>query len=165
VQHLSNYYHSRPQLQLAQQLVASTRAFQRVFFCNSGTEANEAALKFARKYALIEAMRASGGEGAAGALPAAFTGFSCKDPAAAAFCATRGGQCDCWPQAASTGSPLSKALRTEFVAFTNGFHGRSMGALATTHKPAIRQPFSAFPADVKFARFNNAAGALRMKGL
>jgi acetylornithine/N-succinyldiaminopimelate aminotransferase len=31
--------------------------------------------------------------------------------------------------------------RKEFVAFTHGFHGRSTGALAVTHKPAIREPF------------------------
>ncbi len=31
--------------------------------------------------------------------------------------------------------------RKRFVAFTHGFHGRSTGALAVTHKPAIREPF------------------------
>ena len=48
--HVSNLYHSAPQAQLARALVESSFA-DRVFFCNSGTEANEAALKFARKYA------------------------------------------------------------------------------------------------------------------
>ncbi len=31
--------------------------------------------------------------------------------------------------------------RKKFVAFTHGFHGRTMGSLAVTHKPAIREPF------------------------
>lgn len=31
--------------------------------------------------------------------------------------------------------------RKKFVAFTGGFHGRTMGALAVTHKPEIRTPF------------------------
>ena len=48
--HVSNLYHTAPQAQLAQRLVESSFA-DRVFFCNSGSEANEAALKFARKYA------------------------------------------------------------------------------------------------------------------
>ncbi len=48
--HVSNLYHTKPQVQLAQRLVQNSFA-SRVFFCNSGTEANEAALKFARKFA------------------------------------------------------------------------------------------------------------------
>jgi len=31
--------------------------------------------------------------------------------------------------------------RNKFVAFTHGFHGRTCGSLAITHKPAIREPF------------------------
>ncbi len=31
--------------------------------------------------------------------------------------------------------------RDRFVAFKNGFHGRTMASLAVTHKPAIREPF------------------------
>lgn len=42
------------QVRLAQRLVESSFA-DRVFFCNSGTEANEAALKFARKWAKVNA--------------------------------------------------------------------------------------------------------------
>ncbi len=48
--HISNYYYSIPQIELAKRLVADSFA-DRVFFCNSGTEANEAAIKLARKYA------------------------------------------------------------------------------------------------------------------
>lgn len=47
--HLSNVMTNEPALQLAQKLVASTFA-DRVFFCNSGAEANEAAFKLARRY-------------------------------------------------------------------------------------------------------------------
>ena len=47
--HLGNGYTNEPVLNLAKQLVESTFA-DKVFFCNSGAEANEAALKLARKY-------------------------------------------------------------------------------------------------------------------
>ena len=48
--HVSNLYYTRPQTELAQLLVNSSFA-DRVFFCNSGAEANEAAIKLARRYA------------------------------------------------------------------------------------------------------------------
>jgi predicted acetylornithine/succinylornithine family transaminase len=48
--HVSNLYHSAPQIHLAKLLVEHSFA-DRVFFSNSGAEANEAALKLARKYA------------------------------------------------------------------------------------------------------------------
>lgn len=47
--HIGNGYTNEPVLNLAKQLVDSTFA-DKVFFCNSGAEANEAALKLARKY-------------------------------------------------------------------------------------------------------------------
>lgn len=47
--HTSNYYHVPHQEALAAKLVALT-GMSNVFFCNSGLEANEAALKIARKY-------------------------------------------------------------------------------------------------------------------
>jgi predicted acetylornithine/succinylornithine family transaminase len=47
--HVSNLYHILPQIHLAELLVKHSFA-DRVFFCNSGTEANEAAIKLARKY-------------------------------------------------------------------------------------------------------------------
>ncbi|GAC1338769.1 MAG: acetylornithine transaminase [Candidatus Dormibacteria bacterium] len=47
--HTSNLYYTEPQLELAERLVES--AFPgRVFLCNSGAEANEAAIKLARKW-------------------------------------------------------------------------------------------------------------------
>lgn len=48
--HTGNGYTNEPALRLAKQLIDATFA-DRVFFCNSGAEANEAALKTARKYA------------------------------------------------------------------------------------------------------------------
>jgi predicted acetylornithine/succinylornithine family transaminase len=48
--HVSNLYHTAPQARLAQKLCESSFA-DRVFFCNSGAEANEGAFKFARKWA------------------------------------------------------------------------------------------------------------------
>ena len=47
--HVSNLFEATPQEELAQKLVTST-GMDSVFFCNSGTEANEAAIKFARKW-------------------------------------------------------------------------------------------------------------------
>lgn len=49
--HVGNGYTNEPVLALARTLVENTFA-DKVFFCNSGAEANEAALKLARKYAL-----------------------------------------------------------------------------------------------------------------
>lgn len=49
--HSSNYFTSEPTLALASKLVEHTFA-ERVFFANSGAEANEAALKLARRYAV-----------------------------------------------------------------------------------------------------------------
>jgi predicted acetylornithine/succinylornithine family transaminase len=48
--HVSNLYYTEPQIRLAGMLVANSFA-DKVFFCNSGAEANEAAIKLARKYA------------------------------------------------------------------------------------------------------------------
>lgn len=48
--HVANVLTNEPAIRLAQKLVEKTFA-ERVFFCNSGAEANEAALKLARKYA------------------------------------------------------------------------------------------------------------------
>jgi len=58
--HVSNLYYTAPQAQLARMLVEHSFA-DKVFFCNSGTESVEAALKFARKWA-----RKTGGEAKTG---------------------------------------------------------------------------------------------------
>ena len=134
VQHVSNLYHTEPYARLAAALSKSAPLLggtagddgegggggARVFFSNSGAEANEAAAKFAT----LHAAEAEG----------------------------RGGQ-----------GPARR--RTRFVAFEGGFHGRTAGALALTHKPAIRGPFANMlmrEDNVAFAPFNDedAAAAL-----
>ncbi|GBU24048.1 acetylornithine aminotransferase [Fibrobacteria bacterium R8-3-H12] len=51
--HISNLFPNLPQIKLAQKMLSLTKFGKengKAFFCNSGTEANEAAIKFARKY-------------------------------------------------------------------------------------------------------------------
>ncbi|KAG5245387.1 acetylornithine aminotransferase [Salix suchowensis] len=103
--HVSNVYYSVPQVELAKHLVDCSFA-DRVFFTNSGTEANEAAIKFARKF-----QRHSNPD--------------VKDPA------------------------------TEFISFTNSFHGRTMGALALTSKEQYRSPFEPVMPGVTFVEYGN----------
>ncbi|EGG24235.1 acetylornithine transaminase [Cavenderia fasciculata] len=49
--HISNVYFNAPAIELAQKLIAYS-SFDKCFFANSGTEANEGALKFARRHGL-----------------------------------------------------------------------------------------------------------------
>jgi predicted acetylornithine/succinylornithine family transaminase len=86
--HISNLYRTRPGEELAAELVARSFA-DRVFFCNSGAESNEAAIKFARRHAL-----AVGGE-----------------------------------------------TKHEIIALRGSFHGRLLGSLALTDRPAYQAPF------------------------
>jgi acetylornithine/N-succinyldiaminopimelate aminotransferase len=51
--HTSNVFYSEPPLRLAQELVEASRFAKRVFLCNSGAEANEAAIKLVRKWAAV----------------------------------------------------------------------------------------------------------------
>ncbi|MGF1663223.1 MAG: aspartate aminotransferase family protein, partial [Kineosporiaceae bacterium] len=105
--HVSNLFAHPLQVALAERLLAVTGAGTggRVFLCNSGAEANEAAFKIARR----------------------------------------------------TGRP-------RILAAVGGFHGRTMGALALTHKPAYRDPFAPLPPGVEHVPFGDAdavADALR----
>ena len=109
--HVSNLYYTAPQVELAKRLVDHSFA-DRVFFTNSGTEAIEGALKFARKRA-----RKQFGEG-----------------------------------------------KHEIVAFTGGFHGRTMGALSITYKSIYREPFAPLVPGVHFAAFNDLAAARDLIG-
>lgn len=112
--HTSNLFHTLPAVDLAKKLVETSFA-DKVFYCNSGTEANEAAMKFARKWARVQA------------------GVDVLDPAAQA--------------------PY------EFVAFTAGFHGRTMGALSLTYKDSYRTPFGPLPPGGNFAEWGNLESA------
>jgi acetylornithine aminotransferase len=86
--HVSNYFATAPQVELAERLTRISGAGERgrVYFGNSGAEANEAAVKLARL---------NRGDGS----------------------------------------------RTRVLALQNSFHGRTMGSLALTGKPALREPF------------------------
>ncbi len=105
--HTSNLFFHPGQAELALRLTEMT-GLDRVFFCNSGTEAWEAALKLARAYATL---RRSEGH----------------------------------------------RLGTKILALEHSFHGRTMGAVSTTHKPNYRKPFEPLLADVEFVRFDDIA--------
>ena len=49
--HTSNVFYSEPTIRLAEELVAASGFAERAYLCNSGTEANEAAIKLVRKHA------------------------------------------------------------------------------------------------------------------
>jgi len=104
--HVSNLYHTAPHAQLAEKLCQLSFA-DKVFFSNSGAEAVEAALKFARKYARI-----NHGEG-----------------------------------------------KAKLVAFSNGFHGRTFGALSVTAREKYQAPFKPLLQDVKIVPFNDFSAA------
>ncbi len=79
----SNLYYTEPMIRLAEWISGSSLG-GKVFFCNSGAEASEAALKLARR---------------------------------------------------------ARPGRDEFVALTDGFHGRTMGSLSLTGQTAKQEPF------------------------
>jgi len=103
--HTSNLFYHEHTAELAMRLTEMS-GMDRMFFCNSGTEAWEAALKLARAHAGI--LR---GEG--------------------------------------------KTIGTKFLALEHSFHGRTMGAVATTHKEKYREPFAPVMPGVEFVRFND----------
>lgn len=53
LQHTSNLFYTSPCGELAEMLIERT-GFDKVFFCNSGAEANEGAIKAARKYSFLK---------------------------------------------------------------------------------------------------------------
>lgn len=114
VVHLSNLYYNVPAGELAEQLIEATVASgsfkaSKIFFSNSGTEANEGALKFARKVAKV---------------------------------GLKEGQ---------------ENKKFGVVSFTNGFHGRSMGALSATPNPKYQKPFWPLVPGFVHAPFNDVA--------
>lgn len=48
--------------------------------------------------------------------------------------------------------------KKKFVAFTHGFHGRTVGSLAVTHKPAIREPFEPLGLKCTFVEYGDLEG-------
>ena len=109
--HVSNLYYTVSQVELAKRLVTHSFA-DRVFLTNSGAEAVEGGLKFARKRA-----RAQHGDG-----------------------------------------------KSEIVAFSGSFHGRTLGALSVTYKAIYREPFAPLVPGVHFAPFNDLAAARALIG-
>jgi acetylornithine aminotransferase/acetylornithine/N-succinyldiaminopimelate aminotransferase len=105
--HTSNLFYHEHTANLALRLTEIS-GLDRVFFCNSGTESMEAALKIARAHA--GNLRAQG-----------------------------------------------KNIGTKFLALENSFHGRTMGAVAATHKEKYREPFAPVMPNVDFVRFNDIA--------
>ena len=103
--HISNLYFHQGQAELALRLTEKT-GLDRAFFCNSGTEAWEAAMKLARAHSALK--RSEG-----------------------------------------------QVMGTKFLAIDNSFHGRTMGALSTTHKEKYREPFEPLVPGVDFVRFND----------
>ncbi|RAO76758.1 acetylornithine transaminase [Dyella jiangningensis] len=57
--HSSNVFYTEPPLRLAEELVQASGFAERVFLCNSGTEANEAAIKLVRKWATAQGREAA----------------------------------------------------------------------------------------------------------
>lgn len=110
--HASNVGYTVPQVELAKRLVEASFA-DRVFFANSGTEANEAAIKFSRKYQRVAAR------------------------------------------------PDGDAP-TEFVSFSNCFHGRTMGSLALTSKVQYREPFEPVMPGSTFVEYGNLEEAKKV---
>lgn len=100
--HISNLYAAEPVLKLGEKLVKSG-PFSAVHFGNSGTEANEAAIKYARLYSLR-----TKGEG-----------------------------------------------HHKILSFTNGFHGRTLGALSATPKEKYQAPFKPLIPGMEVCEYNN----------
>jgi len=48
--------------------------------------------------------------------------------------------------------------KKNYVAFTHGFHGRTVGSLAVTHKPAIREPFEPLGLKCSFVDYGDLEG-------
>jgi acetylornithine/N-succinyldiaminopimelate aminotransferase len=48
--------------------------------------------------------------------------------------------------------------RKKFVSFVHGFHGRTVGSLAVTHKPAIREPFEPLGLHCSFVEYGDLEG-------
>ena len=106
--HISNYFASEQQIELAAKLVklAGAPEGSKVYFGNSGAEGNEAALKLAKLYGRT--------------LPGA--------------------------------SPAIGGKPARIIAMVNGFHGRTLGALSATWKPAIRKSYDPLVPNIEFVR-------------
>jgi acetylornithine/N-succinyldiaminopimelate aminotransferase len=107
--HVSNLFATGPELELAEKMTSAAApgdahaSFEAVHFGNSGAEANETAIKYARLYS-----KTRKGEG-----------------------------------------------HHRLMAFTDSFHGRTMGALSLTANPAYREPFGPLIPGSEILPFND----------
>lgn len=131
--HVSNLYHTEPHAKLARRLVDNSFA-AKVYFCNSGAEANEAAIKFARKFS--KKMVAGKNE--------TETTSQLNNP--------------------SLDHELAPH-KSQVIAFSGGFHGRTMGALAVTYKAQYRKPFAPLMPGVTFSPYNDLEAASKLIGI
>lgn len=97
--HLSNYFYQDAQINFAKKL-KDMSGYDRIFLSNSGTEANEGAIKLCRKW----------------------------------------------------GSDKNK---TEMIAFTGGFHGRTYGSLSLMDKPVYKENMGPWLDGMKIVKFND----------
>lgn len=100
--HTSNLYYTKPAVELAQ-LLSLNGGLDKVFFCNSGAEANEGAIKLSRKYQWRKGYRE----------------------------------------------------KYKVITATHAFHGRTLGALAATHKPDIQEGFGPLPSGFQAIEWND----------
>ena len=100
--HVSNLFTTEPALEFASKLVDGER-FSAVHFGNSGSEANESALKYAKLYSLR----------------------------------TKNENC------------------YKILSFSGAFHGRTMGALSSTHNKKYKEPFGPMIPGTEIIEFNN----------
>jgi predicted acetylornithine/succinylornithine family transaminase len=103
--HTSNLFFSPPNIELAKYLVEQG-GLDKVFFCNSGAEANETAIKLARKYQ--------------------------------------------WQKGYKNKNLILSAMHS--------FHGRTLGALAATAKPALHQGFGPMPNGFEYHDWEDEKG-------
>jgi len=99
--HTSNLYYNQPQIDIAVRLVKHSFA-SKVFLCNSGTEANEGAIKFSRKH----------------------------------------------------GTRISPQ-KFHVLSFSEGFHGRTYGALSATAQPKFHAGIGPLPDGFHYSPFND----------
>lgn len=105
--HISNLYYTQPAAELAELLVLNG-GLDKVFFCNSGAEANEGAIKLARKYQWRK---------------------GCRE-------------------------------KYKIMTATHSFHGRTLAALAATHKPEIQEGFGPLPGGFQYIEWNDTQSML-----
>lgn len=132
VLHLSNLFYIDSQVRLAKKMVELAGQNMRVFFCNSGLEANECAIKIARIYG--ERFKVDSGE----------SGESHESTADSAE--SSGDSCD------STLFNAYKNHRYKIITLKNSFHGRSIATLRACGQDKMHTHFSPFPKGFLYAK-------------